>query len=75
MTCGRHSRRSGIVDAYVDCDDCEWKVGSTNSLGLAAQHHDRTGHTVRAHQTVSVIYGTPEALAAIAASQKDRKAR
>jgi hypothetical protein len=68
VTCGRHSRRSGIIDADARCDDCEWEVFSRNSLGLAAQHHDRTGHTVHANSTVGVTYGTPAALAAIQAS-------
>lgn len=28
------------------CQDCGWAVSGRNGLGLAAQHYDRTGHTV-----------------------------
>lgn len=30
----------------VECQDCGWKTAGRNGLGLAARHHDRTGHTV-----------------------------
>lgn len=38
---------TGLVDALAECQECGWTVNSRNSLGLAAQHHDRTGHTFR----------------------------
>ena len=28
------------------CADCGWELFAKNALGLAAQHHDRTGHNV-----------------------------
>ena len=30
----------------VTCQDCGWETYGKNGLGIAAQHHDRTGHTV-----------------------------
>ena len=33
-------------DYNVVCQDCGWAVQGKNGLGVAAQHHDRTGHTV-----------------------------
>lgn len=45
----------------VSCE-CGWTYDGRNGLGLAAQHHDRTGHEVQVEQTICVIYGesTPE---------------
>jgi hypothetical protein len=49
------------VHAQAYCLDCTFKVYTRNSLGLAAQHHDRTGHEVHAEQGLRVVYGgTPE---------------
>ncbi len=31
----------------VECLDCGWTAYSQNAQGLAAQHHDQTGHSVR----------------------------
>ena len=36
----------GIVHYHAWCEDCGWMVGSRNCIGLAAQHHGRTGHKV-----------------------------
>ncbi len=33
-------------DYKAVCLDCEWSTHGKNGLGLAAQHHDRTGHSV-----------------------------
>lgn len=53
--------RTGIAHAQAECLQCPFRVASRNSLGLAAQHHDRTGHEVHAEQGLIVIYGgTPK---------------
>jgi hypothetical protein len=52
-------RASGVLDATAVCVDCEWFVRTSSALGLAAQHHDRTGHTVECQQTIGVRYGEP----------------
>jgi hypothetical protein len=40
----------------VNCDGCDFCVESKNGLGLAAQHHDRTGHDVHAEVMGNVSY-------------------
>lgn len=40
----RHTWTSWYYNAV--CQDCGWATRGKNGLGLAAQHHDRTGHTV-----------------------------
>jgi len=40
-------------DYHAICEDCGWEVHAKNGLGIAAQHHDRTGHTV-----VIDVYGS-----------------
>lgn len=35
-------------DFMAECTDCDWSLyHAKNAQGLAAQHHDRTGHRVR----------------------------
>lgn len=46
MTCGRTTYRRGILAAETRCRDCGWEYEGRNALGLAAQHHDRTGHLI-----------------------------
>lgn len=43
-------------DYFASCDDCGWELHSRNALGVAARHHDATGHTVRVEVIRSVIY-------------------
>ena len=31
---------------FARCTECSWELSSKNALGLAAQHHDRTGHSI-----------------------------
>ena len=57
MTCRDHFRRSGLLAASAECLDCEWDAEGRNAVGLAAQHHDRHGHTVRATQSIGIRYG------------------
>jgi len=40
----RNTRR--FFDYFAKCTECDWKLASKNALGLAAQHHDRTGHSI-----------------------------
>lgn len=49
-------RKSGIIHAEAECQDCGWGTGYRNALGNAAQHAQRTGHTVVADQCISVEY-------------------
>ena len=38
------------------CEVCGWEAHGCNALGLAAQHHDRTGHSVGIDVTGHVSY-------------------
>lgn len=40
----RHTWRHFMYTAH--CEDCRWTLRACNALGPAAQHHDRTGHSV-----------------------------
>lgn len=53
-------RETTVVPAVylAECQDCGWMSGwSRNALGLAAQHHDRTGHLVRCGVERAIYYG------------------
>lgn len=40
--------RWGFSDYRAKCDHCEWlSFGKGDGMGVSAQHHDRTGHSVR----------------------------
>jgi len=43
---GKRFYRSSATTHDVECKDCEFYLDGRNGLGLAAQHHDRTGHHV-----------------------------
>ena len=45
-------------DYRAICDDCGWECFAKNALGIAAQHHDRTGHTVIVETQGSVTYAS-----------------
>lgn len=49
-------RRSSIIEAEAMCEDCDWTVEAGNAVGLAAQHHKRTGHDVLSYQQIQVHY-------------------
>ena len=51
--------KSGMLDANAYCCDCDWEAGTRNAQGIAAQHHDRTGHDVHVNITNVVLYGCP----------------
>ena len=44
----------------VQCQGCGFNTRGVNGLGLAAQHHDRTGHTISIDVTGSVQYASDE---------------
>lgn len=56
----RKSRRSGVLGAQAERDDCGATNFARNALAWAAQHCDKTGHTVRAEQTLGVTYNPKE---------------
>ncbi len=36
----------GLVAAMAWCQDCKWTAESRNAMGIAAIHHNKTGHYV-----------------------------
>lgn len=52
---------TGKAPDVVNCRGCDWHYEGMNGLGLAAQHHDRTGHTVDVDTFGFVTYGDPAA--------------
>jgi hypothetical protein len=51
---------ASITNCSGKCRECDWEGDHANALGLAVQHHDRTGHTVDAVQTLEITYGDPD---------------
>lgn len=51
---------SGVVHATANCKECDFSAASLNSVGLAAQHAERTGHAVHAEQCVSMSWNLPD---------------
>jgi len=45
-----------FFDYFAKCNECNWKLDSKNALGLAAQHHDRTGHSIGIEVQGHVLY-------------------
>lgn len=45
------------TEVAARCEGCEWFASAANAQGLAAQHHDRSGHTVLVDIERSVRYG------------------
>ena len=43
-------------DYLASCEDCGWELHGHNALGVAARHHDATGHTVHVEVVRSVVY-------------------
>lgn len=48
---------TGISHVLAECHDCGKVFDARNALGLAAQHHDKTGHCVTWEQLVTGRYG------------------
>lgn len=44
-------------DYQVECQDCPWEVMGRTGQGLAARHHDATGHIVRVEVLSAIYYG------------------
>lgn len=45
-------------DYNVECQDCGWSIHwAKTGLGLAARHHDSTGHVVRVEVGSTIYYG------------------
>jgi len=38
---------AGTVGGRASCYDCDWSTEGKNAMGNAAQHHQKTGHTLR----------------------------
>lgn len=49
--------RAGVVHIEAHCDACDFAQYARNAQGLAAQHHDKTGHTVRVEKVTHITYG------------------
>jgi len=67
----RRETRSGVTDASAICVDCSWSADGRNAIGIAAQHHDRTGHSVEWQQIITGCYG-PERSTDLVAKAIDR---
>ncbi len=50
----RHTWKCFTYDA--ECEGCDFRVISRNALGLAAQHHDKTGHSIQIEVEGHVSY-------------------
>ena len=50
-----------LSEVLAECQGCAWTSTTRNSLGLAARHHDATGHVVRTDVTRTVVYGDTDA--------------
>jgi hypothetical protein len=42
------------------CEVCGWECTAKNAQGLAAQHHDRTGHKVTVEVCRTIVYEKKE---------------
>lgn len=55
------------------CEECGWRTEGKNGLGVAAQHHDRTGHSVRVEVSGGVSYLSDSDDAALKQRKRDMK--
>lgn len=63
--------KSTVSELVAKCEECGWTSIDKNGLGLAARHHDHSGHRVRTLQTIEVIYGTEPDLEAMGQTTLD----
>ena len=56
--------------AECQVSSCGWSSAAANAQGSAAQHHDRTGHTVRVEVVRVIVYETRDSYLA----RRERKA-
>lgn len=40
------SERYWLIHGLARCESCGWETDGKNAMGLAAQHHKKTGHLV-----------------------------
>lgn len=53
----RPTRRSGVIDAAAECDECDWSTTyRKNALANGALHAARTGHQVHFVQSIGGTY-------------------
>jgi len=50
-----------LMDAQATCVDCGWHTEGRNSMGNAAQHHQKTGHYVQCEMYYGQHFGGPDA--------------
>ena len=47
----------GVINAFVECEDCEWKTESyKNAQAIAKIHAQKHGHRVRGNLGISFTY-------------------
>lgn len=46
-----------VIHAYARCEDCGKEFDARNAQGLAAQHHNKTGHSVFGEIAYGFRYG------------------
>lgn len=46
----------GWIHYDARCRECGFEVSGKNALGLAAQHHDRTGHSIDVESIGNISY-------------------
>jgi len=56
----RRETASNLVAASAECAVCAWRADQANAQGIAARHHDMTGHEVDVLLTRRVVYGDRE---------------
>ncbi len=54
------SRQTNTVTTIeAQCGTCTWASELPNAVGVAAIHHDKTGHVVNVHVARTITYGDP----------------
>lgn len=53
----RRLTSTALLGMNARCHTCDWSRYDNGAQGAAAQHHDRTGHTVSVEVTRCVWYG------------------
>lgn len=49
-------KHTGVLGVHAHCATCGWESEARNAVGNAAQHAQRTGHTVYAEQVISIVW-------------------
>lgn len=53
----KRARWQNTPEYTAFCRSCMWTTFERNGKGLAAQHHDSTGHIVEVHESITTFYG------------------